>query len=86
SYAIKTTGEYRPLVWRKLFESAPYEEIKNSWLIKMAEKSSLYLDNIGEIKEWLPEIYIESFYSYMSVDLKLFSEFKALKDNQTNVT
>ncbi|HCH1559138.1 TPA: hypothetical protein NKQ32_000588 [Vibrio parahaemolyticus] len=86
SYAIKTTGEYRPLVWRKLFESAPYEEIKNLWLITMAEKSSLYLDNIGEIKEWLPEIYIESFYSYMSVDLQLFSEFKALKDNQTNVT
>ncbi|MFO4657303.1 nSTAND3 domain-containing NTPase [Vibrio cholerae] len=86
SYAIKTTGEYRPLVWSKLFESAPYEEIKNSWLIKMAEKSSLYLDNIGEIKEWLPEIYIESFYSYMSVDSQLLSVFKALKDNQTNVT
>ncbi|TOP56112.1 hypothetical protein CGH12_22705, partial [Vibrio parahaemolyticus] len=26
------------------------------------------------------------FYSYMSVDSQLFSVFKALKDNQTNVT
>ncbi|EOW9351602.1 hypothetical protein ACOB3G_001118 [Vibrio cholerae] len=86
SFAIKTTGEYRPLVWSKLFESAPYEEIKNSWLIKMAEKSSLYLDDIGEIKEWLPESYTKLFYSYMSVDFQIFSAFKALKDNQTNVT
>lgn len=68
AYAINTTAEYRPLTWSALFENAECEEKKHSWLAKMAESSALYLDTIDEINQWLPERYLDAFYTELKMD------------------
>ncbi|MGR2703918.1 hypothetical protein [Vibrio campbellii] len=67
-FAIRTTGEWRPLAWEAIFDASPSEEIRDSWLKTMAETSGLYLRTIGEIEEWLPDNYINSFYQNLSMD------------------
>ncbi|WP_318515161.1 nSTAND3 domain-containing NTPase [Photobacterium leiognathi] len=85
AYAVYSCGEYRPLAWAALLGSAPDESMRNSWLIKMAETSGLYLDTISEIDEWLPAEYIDSFYDYMYPDNLLLNLFKNLKDQGTSM-
>ncbi|MGR2682583.1 hypothetical protein [Chromobacterium haemolyticum] len=63
---LETNGWFMPEAWEELFKLAPDEATRSVWLEEMALHASKVLDNILEVRQWVPKGYQTEFYKKLN--------------------
>lgn len=66
----RTSGEFMPEVWNALFELPVSDEVKSSWIARMAAIAPNALNSLGECESWVPESHREEFISHFEEDIQ----------------
>jgi hypothetical protein len=78
-YNIEYNPEFMPEVWRTLFDLSPEPGICSVWIERIAQHSSNILDGLYQAREFIPNNYLNEFYSHFISDVSIMKFLKKLE-------